>query len=57
MNTLKSIKDKKKDLKESQKLVQVKALKGAKHLIEGKVYSVGVELSETLLKAKKVEKA
>ncbi len=57
MNTLKSIKDKKKDLKEAQKLVQVKALKGAKHLVEGKVYSVGVELSETLLKAKKVEKA
>ena len=57
MPTLKDIKEKKKDLKDNQKLVAVKATeKGGKHMKAGETYHVGLLLADELEKSGRAKK-
>jgi hypothetical protein len=57
MPTLENIKTKKKDLKDSQKLVKIIATEKSKHMKKGSEHYVGVELAETLVKQGRAKKA
>ncbi|MHC5059125.1 MAG: hypothetical protein ACYTKD_31105 [Planctomycetota bacterium] len=57
MPTLESIKTKKKDLKDSQKLVKIIATDKSKHMKKGSEHHVGVELAEILVKQGRAKKA
>lgn len=57
MTTLESVKTKKKDLKDSQKLIKIIATEKSKHMKKGSEHCVGLELAETLVKQGRAKKA